>query len=48
MRPDGTEGRPEDELAAALTRVADGGTALDPEVVSQLFRASRHADGLPR
>jgi len=28
-------------------RVADGGTALDPEVVSQLFRASRHATGWP-
>ena len=34
------------DFVAALTRVADGGTALDPEVVSQLFRASRHADGL--
>jgi DNA-binding NarL/FixJ family response regulator len=34
------------EFAGALARVADGGTALDPEVVSQLFRASRHADGL--
>ena len=29
------------EFTAALERVADGGTALDPEVVSQLFRASR-------
>jgi len=27
-------------------RVADGGTALDPEVVSQLFRASRRTEGL--
>jgi DNA-binding NarL/FixJ family response regulator len=26
--------------------VASGGTALDPEVVSQLVRASRHTDGL--
>jgi DNA-binding NarL/FixJ family response regulator len=26
--------------------VAAGGTALDPEVVSQLVRASRRADGL--
>jgi DNA-binding NarL/FixJ family response regulator len=26
--------------------VADGGTALDPEVVSQLFRASRQRGGL--
>ena len=34
------------EFAEALARVADGGTALDPEVVSQLFRASRHAGGL--
>ena len=34
------------EFAGALARVADGGTALDPEVVSQLVRASRHADGL--
>jgi DNA-binding NarL/FixJ family response regulator len=34
------------EFAEALARVADGGTALDPEVVSQLFRASRRAGGL--
>jgi DNA-binding NarL/FixJ family response regulator len=34
------------EFVEALTRVAAGGTALDPEVVSQLLRASRHADGL--
>jgi DNA-binding NarL/FixJ family response regulator len=34
------------EFADALTRVAAGGTALDPEVVSQLVRASRHASGL--
>jgi DNA-binding NarL/FixJ family response regulator len=34
------------EFADALARVASGGTALDPEVVGQLFRASRHADGL--
>jgi DNA-binding NarL/FixJ family response regulator len=34
------------EFAAALARVAAGGTALDPEVVSQLVRASRHARGL--
>ena len=34
------------EFADALNRVAGGGTALDPEVVSQLVRASRHADGL--
>jgi DNA-binding NarL/FixJ family response regulator len=34
------------EFIDALTRVATGGTALDPEVVSQLLRASRHTDGL--
>src|SRR5207249_11034647 len=36
------------EFTAALQRVADGGTALDPEVVSQLFRASRQRGGLTR
>ena len=30
-----------DEFVEALTRVAAGGTALDPEVVTQLLRASR-------
>ena len=34
------------EFAAALERVARGGTALDPELVSQLFRASRQRGGL--
>jgi DNA-binding NarL/FixJ family response regulator len=34
------------EFMGALARVAAGGTALDPEVVSQLLRASRHGDGL--
>ena len=34
------------EFADALVRVASGGTALDPEVIGQLLRASRHADGL--
>ena len=34
------------EFAAALERVGSGGTALDPEVVSQLFRASRRKGGL--
>jgi DNA-binding NarL/FixJ family response regulator len=34
------------EFAAALERVAAGGAALDPEVVAQLLRASRHAGGL--
>ena len=34
------------EFAAALERVAAGGTALDPEVVSQLLAAGHRADGL--
>jgi DNA-binding NarL/FixJ family response regulator len=34
------------EFADALNRVAAGGTALDPEVVSQLLRVSRHAQGV--
>jgi DNA-binding NarL/FixJ family response regulator len=34
------------EFADALTRVAAGGTALDPEVVSQLVRVTRHAQGV--
>ena len=34
------------EFVDALTRVAAGGTALDPEVVSQLLGASRRADRL--
>ena len=34
------------EFADALARVAAGGTALDPEVVSQLLGAVRHAHGL--
>jgi DNA-binding NarL/FixJ family response regulator len=34
------------DFADALTRVAAGGTALDPEVVGHLLRASRHRDGL--
>ena len=34
------------EFTEALTRVAAGGTALDPEVVSQLLGAGRHARGL--
>jgi DNA-binding NarL/FixJ family response regulator len=34
------------EFADALARVAAGGTALDPEVVSQLLGAGRHAQGL--
>jgi DNA-binding NarL/FixJ family response regulator len=34
------------EFADALTRVAAGGTALDPEVVSQLVRVSRRSDGI--
>jgi DNA-binding NarL/FixJ family response regulator len=34
------------DFVNALQRVAAGGTALDPEVVSQLLRASRRAAGL--
>src|SRR6266516_4350514 len=34
------------EFTEALARVAAGGTALDPEVVTQLARASRRADDL--
>jgi DNA-binding NarL/FixJ family response regulator len=34
------------EFADALERVAAGGTALDPEVVGQLLRVSRRADGV--
>ncbi len=34
------------EFVDALRRVADGGTALDPEVISQLFGASKRSDGL--
>ena len=34
------------EFVDALSRVAAGGTALDPEVVSQLLGAGRHARGL--
>jgi DNA-binding NarL/FixJ family response regulator len=34
------------EFVEALSRVAAGGTALDPEVVTQLLGASRRSDGL--
>jgi len=34
------------EFIEALSRVAAGGTALDPEVVTQLLSASRRVDGL--
>ena len=34
------------EFVAAVERVAAGGTALDPEVVTQLMAASRRTDGL--
>jgi DNA-binding NarL/FixJ family response regulator len=34
------------EFVEALARVAAGGTALDPEVVTQLFGASRRVEGL--
>ena len=35
-----------EEFLDALDRVASGGTALDPQVVTEMLRASRHADGL--
>jgi DNA-binding NarL/FixJ family response regulator len=35
-----------EEFVEALSRVAAGGTALDPEVVTQLLRASRSNTGL--
>jgi DNA-binding NarL/FixJ family response regulator len=35
-----------DEFVEALSRVAAGGTALDPEVVTQLLHASRRDTGL--
>jgi DNA-binding NarL/FixJ family response regulator len=35
-----------EEFIEALSRVAAGGTALDPEVVTQLLGASRRNDGL--
>jgi len=34
------------EFTDAITRIAGGGTALDPEVVSGLLNASRHASAL--
>jgi len=34
------------EFTEAVTRVAAGGTALDPEVVSGLLNASRHPSAL--
>lgn len=37
-----------DDFMEALERVAAGGTALDPEVVTQLMGASRRRDGLER
>jgi DNA-binding NarL/FixJ family response regulator len=37
-----------DELSEALTRVAAGGTVLDPEVVSALFAHRRRGDPLAR
>jgi len=36
------------EFVDALERVAAGGTALDPDVVTQLFGASRRTDALER
>ena len=35
-----------EEFVEALSRVAAGGTALDPEVVTRLLGAGRHADAL--
>jgi DNA-binding NarL/FixJ family response regulator len=35
-----------EEFVEALSRVAAGGTALDPEVVTQLLRVSRRDKGL--
>jgi DNA-binding NarL/FixJ family response regulator len=35
-----------DDFVDAVGRVADGGTALDPEVVAQLLTRRRHADPL--
>jgi DNA-binding NarL/FixJ family response regulator len=35
-----------DEFVEALSRVAAGGTALDPDVVTQLLRASRRDTGI--
>ncbi len=37
-----------DDFIDALNRIAAGGTALDPEVVTQLFGASRRDDGIAR
>jgi DNA-binding NarL/FixJ family response regulator len=34
------------DFVEALVRVASGGTALDPEVVTQLLGASRHSDSI--
>jgi DNA-binding NarL/FixJ family response regulator len=34
------------DFVEALVRVANGGTALDPEVVTQLLGASRHTDSI--
>jgi DNA-binding NarL/FixJ family response regulator len=34
------------DFVEALGRVASGGTALDPEVVTQLMNVSRHADAI--
>ena len=35
-----------EEFVDALSRVAAGGTALDPQVVTQMLRVSRRAEGL--
>lgn len=36
------------DFVEALNRVADGGTALDPEVITQLMGSSRRTDSLSR
>lgn len=36
------------EFAAAVRRVAEGGTALDPEVIAQIMARSRHSGPLGR
>src|SRR5277367_7193328 len=35
-----------EEFVDALSRVATGGTALDPQVVTEMMRGSRRADGI--
>lgn len=44
--PPQRQGRRRGRVHRRPDQVAAGGTALDPEVVSQLLRASHHVDGL--